>query len=119
MRLIRRDDLIEELGLIHRPQPVREDFDLDVAVEPGGLDPAPDPSYINAALAHQPAVIQKIDRRSPPVADMEREKPLPSQRDAFPTFRTPPLMNDLDRDPARRMVNHLDHIGRLSRRVDG
>ena len=64
-------DLIEELALIAAPPLVGENFDLAVAGEAGGIDPVADFAEVDAAFAHQAAVVEEIGGRRFPIADME------------------------------------------------
>ena len=54
---------------------VRENLHLDEAVETVLLHPAADPADVDAAFAHQPAVVEQVFRGCAPVADVESEDP--------------------------------------------
>ena len=85
MRVVRLDNVREKRTLIHRPVPIGKDLHLVEPVEAGCLNPSPDAADGDAALAHEPAVCEKILGGHLPVADVEGEEPV--QSPAAPDLR--------------------------------
>src|SRR5688572_11932520 len=68
------DDLLDVIGLVAGPALAGEDLDLVPAGEARGLDQAADAAQVDAALAHQAAVVEQVAGLDPPVAEVEAEE---------------------------------------------
>src|SRR5580658_5657067 len=67
-------DIRQKFVLAVAPEAVGEDLHLIEALEASGLHPRANLPKRYAAFPHQPAVIEHVDRRSAPVAEMVGEE---------------------------------------------
>ena len=102
----------QERVLVHGPIPVREDLDLDEALEAVVFHLAADAAHVDASLTHQRAVVEEVFSRRAPVADVEGED-APGGA-AAPDFRfkvrVPPDVVDIDRDANGGRVEEIAEV---------
>ena len=69
--------------LVFCPPFVGEDFDFAVAGEAGGIDPIADLADVDAAFAHEAAVVEEIGGGRFPIADVEGVKAAGLAREVY------------------------------------
>ena len=97
-----------------------KDFDFVPAVEPGGADHCGDAGQIDAAIAHQCAIVQHVASRDSPIAQVVAEQSflLAQQFDFLLQIGIPPNVIDVDRNADQRMIQLLANLAGLGDAID-
>ena len=113
------DDFFEIPVLVEGPVTIRKDFNFDGAVKAGGFHKLADSAVIDAAFAHEPAVIEKVIGWGDPVADMEAYDSLAGSLNFLCELRIPPDVIDIRGDSDPVIAKLVNHVVALANRVDG
>ena len=93
--------MIEKESLVLAPPFIRKNFNFAVSFKPSLIHPFADLSNFNAAFTHETAVVEKIDRRGFPIADVKCIETfcLPRALDLLLQYGIPPDVKKINSNP--------------------
>lgn len=116
--LVGGDDVFEELVLLGGPEAGGEDFDFGESVETGGADGAVDGFDVDAAFAHEAAVVEEVGGGGEPVADVEADDAFAGAGDFLIEVGVPPDVIDIGGDADVGVAELVDDVVALAEGVD-